>query len=213
MKVAPRKTTSGYRSGHGCVICDLTDEEMQRINAEVWDGVGQRTRGYRARGQSAYYTITGKQLDAKTVTRHADHIEDTWRDVTPNAPAAAAEVPIFASDYKSITERAANLGVYAMTKLEQQVGRDRVEPRELIMMAKMGVTARANEEANRVAESRPTTNVSLIFGLAGGHLRGEFPEHEAIDVTPERELLDEIAAERQALAGAATGQHFDDLFD
>lgn len=203
MKVAPRKTTSGYRNGPGCTVCDLEDEKLQRVNAEIWDGSSQRTSGYRARGIRAYYAVSGKTIDAKTITRHAEHTEETWHEVTPQWPAAESEVPVFASDYKSIVDRAANLGAFAISKLEQRVAKGIIEDRELVSLAKMGVTSRAQQEANRVAENRPQTQVALIFGLAGGHLAGALPEHEVIDITPERELLDEVHAERKALAAVA----------
>lgn len=214
MRVAPRNDDP-------CLICDLPDDALQHVNAEIWDGTSIRTERYRARGARAYFLATGEHIDPKTVTRHARHTESTWRVVeTALAPATAGEIPVFPTDYKSMVERAAHLGMYASTKLEQQIRDDKLAPHDLVSLVRGGVMARAQQESNRVAEKRAQTEVSLIFGLAGGHLVGMLPEDEVIDVTPsEEELRDGIMAERRALtAGPAADRApldggFDAIFD
>lgn len=208
MKVAPRKSKSGYRNGIGCKVCiSLDDEELQQLHTELWTGEGaERKRGYRANGMKAYKAITGDDIDPKTITRHVMHVEDTWREVSATAPQAEVEMPVFPTDYKSMVDKAAGLSAKAMHKLEGRVEQGMVEDRDLISIAKIGVMAKGQQEANRVADKAPQTQIAVIFGLAGGHLAGELPEAEVIDVTPEEELHHAIRQERQAIAAHATGE-------
>jgi len=193
VRVAPLRTT-----GQGCLICRLPDRDREAVNAAIWDGTTDRVRGYRAQGQRAYGRATGKDIDPKSVTRHVEHTEADWREATSTVPASGAEVPVFDTSYESIVERAAGLSALAMAKLHDRIAEDRLEDRELVSIARLGVNARTDQEANRVASKRPQIQVAAIIGVAGGTF-GELPEHEIIDVTPERELLTNVRAERQTL--------------
>jgi hypothetical protein len=205
LKVAPRKETSGYRNGRGCMVCELSDEGLQAVNAALWDGTDQRTKGYRARGQRAFMQHTGRSIEAKTITRHVEHTEDTWHDASEQNPALPTELPVFPTDYHGMVESVAKLGAKAAARLDQRIDADRVEDKDLISLVKIGTVARTQEEANRVADKTPQTQVALIFGIASGNLAGELPEYETIDVTPVEELRDEIRAERQQIAALAEG--------
>lgn len=215
MKVATLRQSGG--NGQGCLICELTPAQRTAVNAAIWDG-DHRTAAYRRDGVRAYLAQTGKRCDVKVMERHVAHIEDTWREPTQQSPARPSEAPVFATDYKSIHDRAALLGTMAMDELERMIGSGTVEARELTNLAKMGVTARSNQEKVAAASKRPQLEIRAIFAIASGHAE-DFPEHEIIDVTPVSDLHAEIASERRQLellqvgGKPSEGNAFDALFE
>jgi len=191
------------RINANCLICALYPEQRQEVNAVIWDGK-VRSPSYRAAGQRAYEHATDTTIDRKVITRHADHIEDSWRDATTDDPAAPKEEPVFAPDYEAITDRAAALGAQAMDHIELELAAGNIEPRELLGIAKMGVTARAQQRATEVDASKPQVMLMAVFGLASGHLK-ELPESEAIEVYDEGALLKTVQDERKMLEARARG--------
>lgn len=202
MKVAPLRRRGV--NGKGCLVCALAPEQRQALNAAIWDGTEQRTRDYRSAAARVYEASTGRSIDLKSITRHTEHTEATWHEATEQVPARGNEEPVFATDYASLVERAAHLGSAAMTRLEGRISAGDVGDRELVTVAQLGVRARAQQEATIAASKRPQINVAAIFGIAGGHL-ALMPESEAIDVTPEEALYDEIEQERVTLRALAAG--------
>ena len=175
---------------------------MQVVNAAIWDGTTERVPAYRARGVEAYQLCTGKKLDPRTVTLHADHVEASWHEVTADHPERYDEVPVFPSDYESLVDTAADLSARAMSKLTGRL--DQMTSTELIQAAKVGVTARGQQRATEVAAKTPKIELTAIFGMASGHISStNLPESEAIDVTPEKDLLDAVHAERRQLEAHA----------
>jgi hypothetical protein len=202
-RVAPR----AYRAGNGsvCLICQLPEVALQAVNAAIWDGTTVRVRNYRARGREAYMLTTGTPCDVKTVTAHAEHVESTWHVPTPSQPARSNEVQVFPDDYESLVDASARLSAVAMSKLAEKIQKDELGDRELLGAAKLGVGARVQQESIRSASKQPAIQLTAIFGLASGHLV-QLPESEAIDVTPERDLLDAVRAEKAALEAHARGR-------
>ena len=196
-------TVTVSRLNDNCLICQLYDEQRQEVNAAIWDGTTRRSN-YRAAGQRAYEHATDEVIDRKVVTRHADHIERSWRAASMSDPAAPAEMPVFASDYESVVDKAAALGVVAMTALELEMIAGKIEPREMLGIAKMGVTARAQQRSNEVESSKPQVMLMAVFGLASGHLR-ELSESEAVEVYDEKDLLKTVKDERTMLEARARG--------
>lgn len=180
----------------GCRICGLPDQARTAISAAIWPtgAMGPRARGYRVDAVHAAleHAIS---LDPKSVTTHANHVERTWRVPTVAAPPAPAEVELFDIGLDSMTERAATLGAKAMIELETSM--PEMEARDLIQVAKMGVTAVEKREALRLKDRRPNINVLAIFGLVSGHV----PSSErAEDAYPVELLEAELNAERNAYA-------------
>ena len=75
-----------------CIICQAPDPIWVAVNVAIWhEGSVIRTANYRAAGARAAgqvaRTVPGadrySELDPKTITRHADHIEDSWRRSPP----------------------------------------------------------------------------------------------------------------------------------
>jgi len=200
--VTKRKGRS--RNGQRCRVCQLGDESLQVINAAIWDGTDVRTPNYRARGQEAFKLLTGRDIDVRTIAAHADHIEAGWRRPTKEDPQRYNEVDVFPSDYESLTDASAALGAKAINTLDRKIDRGTLSDRELVAVAKMGVSARSEQRRAEIASKQPQVQLTAIFGLASGHL-AQLPESEAIDVTPERELRDEVHAEKRRLEAHARG--------
>lgn len=209
--VAPLKEPGA--NGAGCLVCELSTAQRQAVNVAIWDGEQHRTASYRRNGQNAYRAQTGETIDPKTITRHVEHIEATWRE----GPARPGEAPLFPTDYKSIHDQAALLSAQAMALLSEKIEAGDIENRELVNLAKMGVTARSNQERAAAASKRPQLEIRAIFAIGSGHAR-DFPESEIIDVTPESDLRAEVQAERALLERLQAGEvveapnAFDDLF-
>ena len=204
-------------NGAGCLVCDLPEPQRLAVNGAIWDG-RRRAQQYRVAGRRAYQAQTGELCDLKVIGRHADHVEKTWHEATPKTPAAPGEAPVFATDYKSITERAALLGVQAMEVLGEMIDSRTLEARELVNLAKSGLLARQAQENIAASAKRPQLEIRAIFAIGSGHAEG-WPEHEVIDVTPVEVLYEEVGSERAALKrlqsgeAPAEGNAFDALFE
>jgi hypothetical protein len=182
-----------------CKVCQLKPEQRQEVNAAVWDGTARRPR-YREAGKRAYESFGGT-INVKAITRHADHTEDGWREATPDDPAAGRERPVFASDYESLTERAAIAGAQALNTLEQRVALGEIDNRELLGLAKLGLGARQKQEELRAASNRPEIALTAIIGIASGHV--QLPESEVIEVVDPQELKATVQEERRLLEARA----------
>ena len=191
------------RLARNCLICALYPEPRQEVNEAIWDGE-TRKANYRVSGARAYEHATDEAIDKKVVTRHADHIERSWRHASMNDPAAATEEAVFSADYESVVDRAAALGMQAMDHLEREMELGLVDAREMLGVAKMGVTARAQQRATEVDASKPQVIITAVMALASGHLR-ELPESEAIETYDPAPLLKTVKDERLRLEERARG--------
>lgn len=193
-----------------CRICrELTPQQAAEVNAAIWPepGVALRSRGYRVQATRTA-AVYGCAVEVKTITRHAEHIEASWRKVTPQSPPPApGERPVFPADFTSVAQRMASLGMAAAEHIEDRL--PDMEPRELVQVARIGLSAATAREAMRLKAQEVDTAqgmLAAIFGLAGDHLsEGDIPETEVIDVTPVEVLHDEIEAEREALRQLQSG--------
>lgn len=195
-----------------CRVCKLTPEQIARVNAAIWPepGVSLRAANYRIAAIRVAATF-GLDVEEKSITRHARHIEATWHRVGHDTPPAPGEIPVFSTDYQSVTGMAAQIGAHAMDVLGRRIGA--LDAPDLIAVAKLGVTAATKREELRIKQAEVETAQGLmgaIFGLVGGHVsEADVPETEIIDVTPVEVLHDEVQAEREALkrlqAGEAVG--------
>jgi hypothetical protein len=186
-----------------CLVCALPTEKRQEVNAAIWDGKQRRLR-YRAAGKRVYEAITRERIEVKSITRHAEHIEAAWREATPDDPMSGREQPVFATDYESLTERAALAGAHAMNQLEARVLDGSLGDRELLGVAKMGLGARQQQRQLENDSKRPQIMLTAIFGMASGHIR-ELPEAEAHEVFDESQLKEAVQAERLLLTERARG--------
>lgn len=193
-----------------CKVCALPPAQLAEVNAAIWPEVGEKARSkdYRLAGVRvcAAYDL---DVDPKTITRHAIHIERSWHRSSPNSKPGAGEIAVFPTDYQSIVTQAATIGAQAMGKIAERI--EDLEPRELVAVAKLGVTASTNREALRMRAQevdQAATIVQALMGFASGHLtEADLPSDvEVIDVTPKEVLLAEVQAERAALKRLAAGE-------
>lgn len=203
--VAPRK--------RACSICrDLSPEAAAAVNAAIWPepGIAIRSRDYRVAGVRAALA-QGLDVEAKTVTRHADHIEASWHEPTAKKPPARGEVSVFPTDYQSVTTAYVQLGMQAVEKITDRL--PEMEPRDLVSVARMGQSASVQRESLRMRQQETETAQGLLaamFGLGAGLLSdADIPDAEVIDVTPHEsveEMLDVVRSERAALVRLQQGE-------
>jgi hypothetical protein len=213
--VAPLK-----RGATGCSVCAEPLEVVQQINAAIWTPERERRRNYRT-AALAVYAKQGKcdddlcirtlddgehdrHLDPKTVTRHAEHVEVSWRVATAERLPSGREKPVFPIDYDSVTDAAAEVGVRAMQYLSARIELGEVEDRDLVAAAKLGVGAVATRAKIESAQRNPQIGVLALMGVVSGHL--EAPPGEVVDVTPLDELMSGLQAERAELEALAQGE-------
>jgi len=180
----------------GCRICGLPDDARTEVNKAIWPSgmLGPRVKEYRAAAVVAAMEHA-LRVSPRSVTTHADHIEATWRTPTVAAPPTGTEVELFDVSLDAMTDRAAQLGARAMVEIETAL--PTMEPKDLVQVAKMGVTAVEKRENLRIKDRRPNINLLAVFGLVSGHV----PETaRAEDLYPVDLLEAELDAERRAYA-------------
>lgn len=181
MKAARRKGN--------CVVCQAPEAIRVAINAAIWtEGSTLRSANYRAAGARAAAQVAmtmpdGEEadrytsLDPKTITRHADHIEDDWRDVMAGDRLQDDEVPVIAHEFGSVMDTATDLGMLSMKGLRDAMGSDPSRfailfPKETIAMAKLGVIASGNKESSRLKRNQQKIDVMAIFAASAGFVSG-----------------------------------------
>jgi len=203
MRAAPKKGD--------CIICQAPEPIRVAVNVAIWhEGSVIRTANYRAAGVRAASQVAMtvpaadrySELDPKTITRHADHIEDSWREVTAGDRLEPDELPV-AHEFGDVTAAASELGMLAMGGLRTVVARDpesfaALRPKEAIALAKVGVVAAGARETSRLKRNQQRIDVMAIFALSAGFVdRGDSAAAE--DRATVEELRAEVAAERLAL--------------
>lgn len=179
-----------------CRICRLPGDLREEINAAIWPNGGMKSRS-RTFAASAWRVGLEHAVvfDKRTVARHADHVEKSWRTITPATPPSGSEVEVFDVGLDAVTDRAAQLGARAMGRIVQRI--PVMEDKDLVAVAKMGVSAVERREALRIKDRRPNINLLAVFGLVSGHV----PDSEReIEEHPVALLEAELDAERQAYA-------------
>lgn len=205
----PKRILVAQRS-RACRICkSLAPEVIAEVNATIWpeSGVAVRGRNYRAAAVRVC-KANGLEIEEKSVTRHALHVERTWHRVTAQNPAGPGEVPVHPTDYQSMVERAGQMGAIAMKRITERI--PVMEDRELVTVARIGMQAVGQREANRLRAREVDQSAALLNALMGtssGHLDpGDIPEVEVVNVTPTSELLAEVEEERSKLRQLQEGE-------
>lgn len=184
-----------------CRICVLEDTVRELVHRAIWsESTRTRLPAYRKNAVKVIADAAALNVDPKHITKHADHVERSWRMPTERAPAKSIEVPVFAPSIESVADRAGMLGHAAMAQIEQRMADGMMEDRDVIAVAKLGVGAVATREKIIARRREADINVAAIFGIVSGHL--VTPPHEIKNVTPIEELEAEIDAERASYADA-----------
>lgn len=194
MRVAPLKGT--------CKICQAPEYLRLAVNAAIWSSDGIRHATYSANAMailSACGVPELESIDRKTVRRHADHVEDSWREVATNGTLEDDEVPV-SSDFVSVTNLGARLGAKALMRLERSL--DVLDAKDTIAVAKVGLHAANVREQARLKRNQQQIDVMAIFALSGGHIKGSMDEGP--DDGELAELHRELDDERRLLADRAS---------
>jgi len=189
-----------------CVICQAPEPTRVAINAAIWPGDGMmRSVTYRADGVEVAQTSGVPELakmNVKTITRHAEHIEASWREVPQNGRLHADEAPVKA-DFLSVTDLGARLGALGLKAMGDAIEQDPMawallRPKETIAAAKVGLTASVAAENSRLKRNQQAIDVMAIFAMSSGHAP-VIPTDELDDV-PLDVLRAAIGDERKQLA-------------
>jgi hypothetical protein len=193
-----------------CLICQAPESIRVAINAVIWPGEGvARSVSYRADavrvGQESGNPSLAT-LNVKTITRHAEHIEESWREIGPGQTFRAGEVPV-ATDFSSVMESGARLGAVGLKALGDALEQDpelwvNLRPKETIAMTKLGLGAVVARETSRLKKNQQVIDVMAIFAAGSGHLpsRGSAEDETEDEIDTMRAA---ISAERALLAARA----------
>jgi hypothetical protein len=144
-----------------------------------------------------------KELDPKTISRHADHVEESWRDLPAGERLEDGEVPI-AHDFGNVMDTGAELGMMSMRGLRDVIRRDpeafaALRTKEAVSIAKLGIAAASSKETSRIKRNQQAIDVMAIFAHSSGFL----PSLDTDQDDEARDSVDamrgEVAAERLAL--------------
>lgn len=193
-----------------CLICQAPEPTRVAINAAIWPGDGiLRSVTYRADATEVARTSgvpSLANLDRKTVSRHADHIEESWREIKPGAKWRDGEVPL-QTDFRGVMDSNVRVGAQATAligRLLDEHGDTMVvmQPKFVLDVAhKLGVGAAGAREAARLKERGQNIDIAAIFGVSAGFVR---PPASTEEVEGDLvELRDEWEAERRLLAERA----------
>ncbi len=194
-----------------CLICQAPEPTRVAINAAIWPGDGiMRSATYRADGMRTARDSGVPRLatcDPKTITRHADHIEESWREVRPTDQWRQGEVPV-TTDFAGVMDSNTRVGMKATALIERLLDEHGevmavMQPKFVLdVAAKLGMRAAETREASRLKRNQQAIDVAAIFGLGSGHFATpREPGEQEGDVV---DLRDELDVERKLLAERAT---------
>lgn len=193
-----------------CLICQAPEPTRVAINAAIWPGEGMmRSVTYRADGVDVARNSKVPNLErcnVKTITRHAEHVEESWREIPANGRMRPDEVPV-KGDFASLVEQGGRLGAKALTALEAMLDTNPevaavLMTKEVISMAKLGVGAATAGEASRLKRNQQAIDVMAIFATGSGHIPAA-PLEDDFDEPPADVLKAALHEERRLLAERA----------
>ncbi len=210
--VAPPRAQEG--GGWGCGVCALSENLRQQVNAAIWTPERTRAQAYRANALRVIAASGscddgaecdrfwkegehGRHMDAKVITRHAEHTEISWRLADAKNPPSGAERPVFPVGFGDYADRSAEIGMKALETLAAKIERGWVEDRDLVSVAKLGGAMMAAKQKHEDTQRQQPTLSIAIMGLVSGHL--EEPAGEVKNVTPVPQLMAALREERAEL--------------
>lgn len=193
-----------------CLICQAPEPTRVAINAAIWPGDGMvRAVTYRADATEVARTSGVPSLAAcnpKTIARHADHIEDSWREIKPNEAWRSGEVPV-STGFADVMDSNTRVGMKATGLIERLLddhGEIMVvlEPKWVLdVAAKLGMGGADRREKSRMARNQQAIDVAAIFAMSSGHVRA--PQAEGEQEAEVVDLRAELVAERKLLTERA----------
>jgi len=195
-----------------CLVCQAPEPTRVAINAAIWPSDGMvRSVTYRSDGTDVARGSKVPELatcNPKTITRHAEHIEASWRDIKPGGRWLAEEVPV-STDFIGVMDANTRVGMRATGLIERLLEEHGdvmavMEPKFVLDVAtKLGMRGAEAREKSRLARNQQAIDVAAIFAMSSGHIRAPHSEDEQAAIVDE--LRDELAEERKLLAARAVG--------
>lgn len=195
-----------------CLICQAPEIIRVAINAAIWPGEGiARSVSYRADAVRVAQESGNPKLanlNVKTITRHADHIEDSWREIGPGQTFRTGEVPLV-TDFASVMEAGARLGAVGLKALGDALEADpelwvNLRPKETIAMTKLGIGAVVARETSRLKRNQQAIDVMAIFAAGSGHIPSSGSANDERD-TDVAAMKADLAEERRLLTATSRG--------
>lgn len=191
-----------------CIVCQAPEPTRVAINAAIWPGDAMiRLANYRAEAVHVARESKVPELarcNVKTIARHVEHVEASWRDVPPGEDLRDNEAPV-KTDFVSVVEQGSRLGAKAMAALEGFIDEHpeflaTMMTKEAISLAKLGLVSATAGENSRLKRNQQAIDVMAVFAASSGHL----PPPPDDDLTPPVDVLRAaLHAERRLLAERA----------
>lgn len=194
-----------------CIVCQAPEPIRIAVNRAIWSDDGSiRSATYRADGARAARqvarTLPGAErylvaLNPKTITLHAEHIEESWQEVTPGEPLRDDAVPVSVG-FADVMDDTTRLGQKVLARFEAYIDAGgTIAAKDAINVVKLGVGAASTKEASRLKGNQQKIDVIAIFAMSSGHTRPPRSEDEQIATITE--LRDELDTERKLLVAGS----------
>jgi hypothetical protein len=204
-----------YRRRQRCTVCNLSPAQLTGVHAVIWDVPkgsttllpSMRQKTFAANAETAL-SRRGVKLTRQSITKHVEHVEDTAR-ILGNEKAEYGERKVFATDYRSITDTSARLGMIAARELEGRMNAGTLDDRALVSVLAGGQRARTEEQKLDQRDRQHGDQMKALL-LFGSGMLGALPEGEVDEPTvPILVLRAELEAERAGYyleSGAGGGE-------
>lgn len=194
MKAAPLKGD--------CKVCQYPEALRLAVNGAIWSEDGVRYTTYIARALAVLEGFPDHRCDRKTVMRHVEHVEATWRDVVAGEVIGTEDVPLVS--YGDVAAKARWLGDRVLDRVGQLVNDPAAHilltPKDLVAVGGLAHRYAALEEQLRVKQRGQDADlIKAVFMASAGHLPSADPDEE-VTVT---DLHAEVAEQRRLLAERA----------
>lgn len=184
-----------------CKVCQYPEALRLAVNGAIWTEDGTRFATYIARAQAILAGFPEHKIDRKTVMRHVDHVENTWRDVLSGEVVRPDEVPVVS--YGDAAATARFLGLRVLERAGELVNHPNAHailpPKDLVSIGNLAHKYAALEEQLRVKQRGQDADlIKAIFAASAGHIAAAGDESADVDelrvtVAEERRLLTEHA--------------------
>lgn len=197
-----------YTPKGSCKICQAPENVRAAIHEAIWDDDGVRNVDYRARGVRAAEQL-GFEVEIKTITRHAEHVEESWREITVGDRVGPDE-RVIVTDFDAVMEQGARVGSKALALVEEVLDRGgpalaMIDPKFVLDAAKLGGGMVVSREQARLKGAKLQVDVAALFAASAGHLRNRSEGTSPDTERSVEEMKATVAAERALLAARASG--------
>ena len=192
-----------------CLVCTSAAEVFEAVNEAIWDGrepaYERRVRGYARLGATVLAAHGRPKTDHRVLGRHAKHVEASYREATGNTMTFRHEAPLYATDFESVTDRFAHLGMVAAEKVAERL--PDMDDKQMLQVASMGLkAATVRQVSEQRAKRAPNVTIQAIFGVTAGFLANDNPYRNVTSSVSEADLVATLDAERETLKLLTSGE-------